>query len=102
MKILFDNRPVPKAWYLVLAGLVVVMISAGAGSIIHAAPLSLETFHSSQTGSLICNGIAVDFEDGIPTDWTVVNNSPGGIVWTTTTDPACEIPNRTNGSGEAA
>ncbi len=55
-----------------------------------------------QSTSLPCNGWAVDFEDGIPSDWTVVNNSPGGIVWTTTADPACEVPNYTNGSGEAA
>jgi hypothetical protein len=44
----------------------------------------------------------VDFEDGIPADWTVVNNSPGGLVWVTTADAACGIPNRTNGTGEAA
>jgi hypothetical protein len=57
---------------------------------------------TTQAATMVCNGATVDFEDGIPADWTVVNNSPGGIVWTTTADPACEIPNRTNGSGEAA
>ncbi|HSF80859.1 MAG TPA: S8 family serine peptidase, partial [Anaerolineales bacterium] len=57
---------------------------------------------TTQAATMVCNGATVDFEDGIPADWTVVNNSPGGIVWTTTADPACEIPNRTNGTGEAA
>jgi hypothetical protein len=57
---------------------------------------------TTTAGTLLCNGSAVDFEDGIPAAWTVVNNSPGGIVWTTTADPACEIGNLTNGSGEAA
>jgi hypothetical protein len=53
--------------------------------------------------SLTCNGLAVDFETGIPADWTVVDNTGGtGIVWVTTADPACGIPNLTNGSGEAA
>jgi hypothetical protein len=55
------------------------------------------------TGLLQCNGAAVDFEDGIPNAWTVVDNTGGtGTVWTTTADPACGIPNRTNGTGEAA
>jgi hypothetical protein len=57
---------------------------------------------TTQAATMICNGSAVDFEDGIPADWTVVNNSPGGIVWTTTADPACGQGNLTNGSGEAA
>lgn len=57
---------------------------------------------TTQAATMVCNGAWVDFEDGIPADWTVVDNSPGGIVWVTTADPACEIPNRTNGSGEAA
>ena len=57
---------------------------------------------TTQAATLVCNGAAVDFEDGIPADWTVVNNNPGGIVWTTTADPACGILNRTNGTGEAA
>ncbi len=58
---------------------------------------------TTQTATMICNGPAVAFEDGIPADWTVVDNTGGtGIVWTTTADPACEIPNRTNGTGEAA
>jgi hypothetical protein len=57
---------------------------------------------TTQAATMVCNGSAVDFEDGIPADWTVVNNSPGGIVWTTTADPACGQPNRTNGTGEAA
>jgi hypothetical protein len=57
---------------------------------------------TTQAATMVCNGSAVDFEDGIPADWTVVNNSPGGIVWTTTADPACGQGNLTNGSGEAA
>jgi hypothetical protein len=53
--------------------------------------------------NLVCNGEAIAFEDGIPSGWAVVDNTGGsGIVWTTTADPACGIPNRTNGSGEAA
>jgi hypothetical protein len=53
--------------------------------------------------ALECNGDMIDFEGGIPSGWTVVDNTGGtGLVWTTTDDPACEIPNRTNGSGEAA
>ena len=57
---------------------------------------------TTQAATMVCNGATIDFEDGIPADWTVVNNSPGGIVWTTTADPACEQPNWTNGTGEAA
>jgi hypothetical protein len=58
---------------------------------------------TTQSTSFACNGSDVDFEDGIPDDWTVVDNTGGtGIYWTTTADPACGIPNRTNGSGEAA
>jgi hypothetical protein len=57
---------------------------------------------TTQAATMICNGSMVDFEDGIPADWTIVSNSPGGIVWTTTADPACDQPNLTNGSGEAA
>jgi hypothetical protein len=58
---------------------------------------------TTQAATMVCNGSAVDFEDGIPADWTVVDNTGGtGIVWTTTADPACEQPNRTNGGGEAA
>ncbi|MFW9817951.1 MAG: S8 family serine peptidase, partial [Candidatus Thorarchaeota archaeon] len=58
---------------------------------------------TTQAATMLCNGSLVEFEDGIPPDWTVVDNTGGtGIVWTTTADPACEIPNRTNGSGEAA
>jgi hypothetical protein len=55
-----------------------------------------------QAATMVCNGAVVDFEDGIPADWTVVNSSPGGIVWTTTADPACARGNLTNGTGEAA
>jgi hypothetical protein len=52
---------------------------------------------------LVCNGAMIQFEDGIPDGWQVVDNTAGtGIVWTTTADPACGIPNHTNGSGEAA
>lgn len=59
------------------------------------------TVESPET--LLCNGDPITFEDGIPLGWAVVDNTGGtGIVWTTTADPACEIPNRTNGSGEAA
>ena len=58
---------------------------------------------TTQAGSLVCNGSAVDFESGIPTDWSVVDNTGGaGIVWGTTTDSTCGITNLTNGSGEAA
>lgn len=52
---------------------------------------------------LTCNGDLIGFENGIPASWTVIDNTGGtGIIWVTTADPACEIPNRTNGSGEAA
>ena len=64
--------------------------------------LSTTFSFTTQAATMVCNGSTVDFEDGIPADWTVVSNAPAGIVWTTTADPACEIPNRTNGSGEAA
>jgi hypothetical protein len=57
---------------------------------------------TTQAATMVCNGAVVEFEDGIPVDWTVVSNSPGGIVWVTTDHPNCGIENRTNGSGEAA
>ncbi|MGB0385397.1 MAG: choice-of-anchor B family protein [Ardenticatenaceae bacterium] len=60
------------------------------------------SFTTSDT-SLVCNGAAVDFESGIPADWSVEDNSNGaGIVWGTTADSACGIGNLTNGSGAAA
>lgn len=58
---------------------------------------------TTQAATMICNGAVVEFEDGIPADWEVVDNTGGtGIVWTTTADAECGILNRTNGSGEAA
>lgn len=53
--------------------------------------------------SLVCGGV-VDFESGIPGDWTVTDDSASGsgIVWTTSDDPECGIDNRTSGSGIAA
>lgn len=58
---------------------------------------------TTQAATMVCNGAIVEFEDGIPADWDVVDNTGGtGLVWVTTADPECEIPNRTNGSGEAA
>ena len=59
---------------------------------------------TTKSPTLTCNGPAVTFETGLPGDWEVVDNSlsGAGIVWTTTADPACEISNLTNGSGEAA
>lgn len=58
---------------------------------------------TTQAATMICNGAVVEFEDGIPADWTVVDNTGGtGIVWTTTADAACGIANLTNGTGEAA
>jgi hypothetical protein len=45
----------------------------------------------------------IQFEEGIPPGWMVVDNTGGtGIVWTTTADPACGVSNMTNGTGEAA
>jgi hypothetical protein len=52
---------------------------------------------------LECNGAMIQFEDGIPSGWQVVDNTGGtGIVWVTTADPACGRGNLTNGTGEAA
>ena len=52
---------------------------------------------------LVCNAPAVAFENGIPTDWTVVVNT-GPVYWSTTDDlAACDNGgNQTLGSGEAA
>ena len=52
---------------------------------------------------LVCNAPAVAFENGIPTDWTVVVNT-GPVYWSTTDDlAACDNGgNLTPGSGEAA
>ena len=57
---------------------------------------------TTQAATMICNGAVVEFEDGIPADWEVVDNQGTGIVWTTTDDAACEVGNLTNGTGEAA
>ena len=59
---------------------------------------------TTQEATMICNGQTVDFEDGIPADWEVVDNTGGtGLVWTTTADTEnCGIANLTNGTGEAA
>jgi hypothetical protein len=57
-----------------------------------------------QTYSLACNGPTVDFEHGLPPDWTVEDASFGGlgIDWATTADAACLKDNLTGGTGEAA
>jgi subtilisin-like proprotein convertase family protein len=67
-------------------------------------PVTLEVEQPAGPEPLTCNGTPVAFELGIPTDWTVVDNTGGtGIVWTTTADTDnCGIANLTNGSGEAA
>ena len=58
---------------------------------------------TTQAATMICNGAVVEFEDGIPADWEVVDNSGGtGIVWATTADASCGVGNLTNGTGEAA
>ncbi len=53
--------------------------------------------------NLGCGYPMVEFEDGIPLTFTVVDNAGLGVVWTTTADAqACPRGNITNGSGEAA
>ena len=43
---------------------------------------------------LVCNGPAIDFEGGIPSDWTVLV-STGPVYWTTTANPAgCSSTNQ--------
>lgn len=52
--------------------------------------------------SLAC-GTTIDFEEGLPGDWDVSDDSGGGsIKWHTTADAECSVDNRTNGSGTAA
>ncbi|MCP4358835.1 MAG: S8 family serine peptidase [Chloroflexi bacterium] len=56
-----------------------------------------------QAATMVCNGTTVDFESGIPGDWTVVDNTGGaGIVWDLVSSASCGIGNLTNGSGDAA
>ncbi|MEM7116043.1 MAG: choice-of-anchor J domain-containing protein [Chloroflexota bacterium] len=56
------------------------------------------------TDALACNVQPIAFEEGLPTSWSVTDESSGGngIVWTTSDDAACGIGNETNGSGIAA
>lgn len=63
---------------------------------------SVFSFTTAET-SLVC-GAAMDFESGIPGDWTVSDDSPGGdgITWVTTADNECGIDNNTGASGTAA
>lgn len=67
-------------------------------------PVTLEVNSPAAPEPLVCNGTPVGFEAGIPSDWTVVDNTGGaGVVWTTTADDDnCQLANLTNGSGEAA
>ncbi len=66
-------------------------------------PVTLTVNQPPVPEPLVCNATPTAFENGIPSDWTVVDNTGGtGIVWTTTADTACNIANLTNGSGEAA
>src|SRR5699024_6692302 len=52
--------------------------------------------------SLAC-GTTVDFENGIPGDWTVsADSGEGSVAWTTSADAQCSVNNRTNGTGIAA
>lgn len=53
--------------------------------------------------SLAC-GTTIDFEEGIPGDWTISDDSSGGngTIWQTTADAGCSVDNRTNGTGIAA
>lgn len=51
---------------------------------------------------LICGGRQVDFNAGIPTDWTIVNNAPGNpVVWAALQD-CDEAGNYTRGAFGAA
>lgn len=63
---------------------------------------STNSFTTAAT-SLVC-GATMDFESGIPGDWTVTDDSPGGdgITWVTTADEECGIDNSTGASGTAA
>jgi hypothetical protein len=58
---------------------------------------------TTASSSLVCGG-SVDFESGIPGDWTVTDDSPSGdgIVWVTSEDVECDTGNNTSGSGTAA
>ena len=55
--------------------------------------------HSHQT-SIGC-GQSVDFNNGLPADWAVINNAPGGPVWGDLASCG-ESGNYTNGSGDLA
>ena len=51
--------------------------------------------------AVACNGGQVEFDGGIPAEWTVVDDEGLGVVWTTIAG-AGEADNYTGGTGEAA
>ncbi len=67
-------------------------------------PSSVFSF-TTQTGSLVCNGSVVDFNGGLPVDWSVIDNESTGVVWTLTGSTGyptdCGESNYTGGSGAA-
>jgi hypothetical protein len=78
-------------------------------ALIVAGTLFAYTALSTQGGSpavggvqtLSCNGPAVDFDSGIPPDWSVLDNEGGGVVWTNVAGSG-EAANFTGGAGDAA
>lgn len=67
------------------------------------APAASSFRFTTADASLRC-GATTDFESGIPGDWTVTDDSPGGdgITWVTTADSECGFGNDTGASGTAA
>jgi hypothetical protein len=57
---------------------------------------------TTQASSFICNGAIVDFEGGIPGDWTVINNVPGNPVEWSNIAGCQEAGNWATGNGDAA
>lgn len=47
-------------------------------------------------------GEFVSFESGVPADWTSLDFDGTGVIWVTTSDPACLLPSGTGGDGAAA
>jgi hypothetical protein len=66
-------------------------------------PVARPLATTAQPGSptLSCNGTTVTFENGIPTDWQVIDNTGGGVVWTNVAGSG-EATNYTGGEGDAA
>lgn len=71
------------------------------GLVIAASPTREEASAGGGPEPLACNGPGVQFEGGVPYDWTVVDNEATGVIWARVANSG-EVANYTGSGGDAA